>query len=76
VQNATTKALVRGEDNTKFITAKINVTGVGGTPKDFTRYINNDAENAKVLSVLAKKKHPPQDSSERTGGRWEQAAHK
>eukprot|EP01034_Spumella_vulgaris_P034753 gene34753-42863_t len=76
VQNATTKALVRGEDNTQFITAKLNITGVGGTPQDFVRYINNDAENAKVLSVLSKKKHPSQDSHERTGPRWEQAAHK
>lgn len=75
VQNAATKALLRMEDSTKFITAPL-AAGTGKPPQDFVRYINNDANNAKVLSVLAKKKHPPQDrnSAECTGPRWDSAA--
>ncbi len=75
VPNAAAKALVRGEDSSKFVTAQL---GSDARPQDFLRYINADGQNAKVLSVLAKKKHPPQDrnSAECTGPRWDAPGHK
>lgn len=73
VQNAAANALVRQSDSSKFITAKQTVNGE--PPVDFVRFINTDSTNAKILSVLAKKKHPPQDrnSAECQGPKWEPA---
>jgi hypothetical protein len=69
------KTLMRSHDQTKFITAKIGETHVSGQPKDFTRYINEYVDKPKMISMIAKKKHPPldrsQDPVEYSGPRWD-----
>jgi hypothetical protein len=67
VQNAAEKALLRRVDKTKFITARdMELTADGKAtdgkePLDFKRFINKNSNSNKVLSVLSKKVHPPQD---------------
>lgn len=45
----------------------------GPRPVDFQRYIHSDTYNSKMMSMIAKRKHPPQDknSNECTGPKWE-----
>lgn len=47
-------------------------------PLDFTRYIHKDTFNPKLMSVIARRKHPPQDrnSDECKGPKWEPAGSK
>ena len=42
-------------------------------PLDFTRYIHRDEFNPKLMSAVARRKHPPQESHERTGPKWDPA---
>lgn len=47
-------------------------------PQDFTRYIHKDTFNPKLMSIVARRKHPPQDrtSEECRGPKWEPAGSK
>ncbi len=69
------KSLTRAHDHTKFITATVGELHVSGRPKDFTRYINEHTDKPKMISMIAKKKHPPLDRSsnptEYSGPRWD-----
>ena len=50
--------------------------GSSSKPLDFTRYIHKDTFNPKLMSAIARRKHPPQDrnSAECTGPKWDAAA--
>ncbi|KAJ1379516.1 hypothetical protein B484DRAFT_412346 [Ochromonadaceae sp. CCMP2298] len=52
------------------------VTGL--KPLDFTRFIHKDAFNSKLMSMVARRKHPPQDrdSGECKGPKWDGAESK
>jgi hypothetical protein len=47
--------------------------GAKERPLDFTRYIHKDTFNPKLMSVVARRKHPPQDrnSAECKGPKWD-----
>jgi hypothetical protein len=47
-------------------------------PLDFTRYIHKDTFNPKLMSIVARRKHPPleRDSAECKGPKWEPAGSK
>ena len=69
VQNAAQKALMRGVDRTKFITAK-EIVSPDQIPTDFYRFINSDANAKKILTVLSKKEITQLKEHEKTGPTW------
>ena len=69
VQNAAQKALMRGVDRTKFITAK-EIVSPDQIPTDFYRFINSDANAKKILTVLSKKEITQLKEYEKTGPTW------
>lgn len=78
------KLLTRRANPTKFVTATLRdgdrlLEGNNGdseeVPRDFQRYIHADTNRAKIVSMVAKRKHPPLDttSSECRGAKWDPA---
>jgi hypothetical protein len=66
VPNAAAKALVRAEDKTQFVTTKQT-----GTASDFTRYIHHSTGKPTKQMAIARRKHPPLNSSDKKGAHWD-----
>jgi hypothetical protein len=73
--NAGQKLLARVADSSKFVTANLSDFQPDGSqkPKDFTRFINEGTNKPKIITMVAKRKHPPLDESERHGSKWDPA---
>jgi hypothetical protein len=75
VQNEGTLQLQRREDPMQFMTMKEPkpLTDTHGQPQDFVRYIQRYTNVPKIVSMVAKKKHPEvnKNSFECTGPKWE-----
>lgn len=69
------KLLMRGKDESKFITTTGLLEDDPHHAEDFHRFIHRDEFNPKIMSVVTKRKHPAQDRSsmECTGPRWDGA---
>jgi hypothetical protein len=66
VPNAASKALLRAEDKTQFITTKQT-----GTASDFTRYIHHSTGKASKQMAISRRQHPPLNANEKSGARWD-----
>lgn len=79
--NAGQKLLARVPDATKFITARLDTndpfSGMEGSasqkPADFVRFIHEGTNKSKIVTMIAKRKHPTQDPSEKHGAKWDAA---
>jgi hypothetical protein len=70
VDNQAAKSLLRGNQPDKFTKTK------EGETKDFVRFIDRNANAARVMCILSNKKHPALDpaSNELSGPRWSKNA--